>query len=321
MDKIKIRFYSDSYKTKRASHRLRGELICNALTDHGYDSKILKDWSEVDKNTIIIFLKHTLPESIVRAKMLGALTVYDVCDNKFDEDEAYIPCCMAADMISANSENMKISVKEHTGKDSIVMPDPFERPKLEAKFNPGEEIKLLWFGSQSSLAFFPLIEVWERLEKELVNYNFIMIMSKPDRLRNKMIDRQKKGQINTSINFNKIQMRDWDWELQGQYIKECDIVLMPVHTDNYRTTTKSANRVIDSLISGRFVVTSPLDSYLEFKNYTWQNDYIQGIKWAVANPKQALEKIQSGQTYTEENYSATVLSKKYIEEIKKYLEK
>jgi hypothetical protein len=60
MDKIKIRFFSDSYKPKRASHRLRGELICNALTDHGYDSKILKDWSEVDKNTIIIFLKHTL---------------------------------------------------------------------------------------------------------------------------------------------------------------------------------------------------------------------------------------------------------------------
>jgi glycosyltransferase involved in cell wall biosynthesis len=321
MDKIKIRFFSDSYKPKRASHRLRGELICNALTDHGYDSKILKDWEEVDKNTIVVFLKHTLPESINRAKLLGALTVYDLCDNKFDEDEAYIPCCMAADIISANSENMKISVKENTGKDSIVMPDPFERPKLEAKFKPGKEIKLLWFGSQSSLGLFPLVEVWERLEKELVNYNFTMIMSKPERLENKMKKRKDAGVISSWINFNKIQMHDWDWDLQGQFLKECDIVLMPVHTDNYRTITKSANRVIDSLISGRFVVTSPLDSYLEFKNYTWQDDYIQGIKWAIEHPGKALEKIQAGQAYTEENYSARVLSKKYIEEIKKHLGK
>ena len=315
MDQIKIRFYSNSYKPRRASHRLRGELISNALSECGYDSKILKDWNEVDKNTIVIFLKHTLLESIIRAKSLGAFTVYDLCDNKFDEDEVYHSCCTAADIVSANSENMKISIKKNTGKDSILMPDPFERPKLDPNFSPGKDIKLLWFGSQSSVGLFPLVEVWERLEKELVNYSFTMIMSKPDRLRNKMIDRQKKGQINTSINFNKIQICGWDWELQGQYIKECDIVLMPVNTDNCRTITKSANRVIDSLISGRFVVTSPLDSYLEFKNYTWQNDYIQGIKWAVENPKQALEKIQAGQTYTEENYSARVLSKKFIEDI------
>lgn len=315
MDQIKIRFYSDSYKPRRASHRLRGELISNALSECGYDSKILKDWNEVDKNTIIVFLKHTLPESIIRAKSLGAFTVYDLCDNKFDEDEAYHPCCAAADLVSANSENMKISIKENTGKDSIVMPDPFERPKLDPKFSPGKDIKLLWFGSQSSLGLFPLVEVWERLEKELVNYNFTMIMSKPDRLRNKMIKRKDTGIIDSCINFNKIQMHNWDWDLQGQFLKECDIVLIPVNTDNYRTITKSANRVIDSLISGRFVITSPLESYLEFKDYTWQGDYIEGIKWALANPDQVIDKIAKGQQYVEQNYSAKILSNKFIEDI------
>ena len=315
MDQIKIRFYSNSYKIKRASHRLRGELISNALSEHGYDSKILKDWNEVDKNTIVIFLKHTLPESIIRAKSLGAFTVYDLCDNKFDEEETYHLCCAAADIVSANSENMKISIKENTGKDSIVMPDPFERPKLDPKFSPGKDIKLLWFGSQSSLGLFPLVEVWERLEKELVNYNFTMIMSKPDRLRNKMIKRKDAGIIDSCINFNKIQMHDWDWDLQGQFLKECDIVLIPVNTDNYRTITKSANRVIDSLISGRFVVTSPLESYLEFKDYTWQGDYIEGIKWSLANPDQVIDKIAKGQQYVEQNYSAKILSNKFIEDI------
>ena len=315
MDQIKIRFYSNSYKIKRASHRLRGELISNALSEHGYDSKILKDWNEVDKNTIVIFLKHTLPESIIRAKSLGAFTVYDLCDNKFDEEEVYHLCCAAADIVSANSENMRISIKKNTGKDSIVMPDPFERPKLDPKFSPGKDIKLLWFGSQSSLGLFPLVEVWERLEKELVNYNFTMIMSKPDRLRNKMIKRKDAGIIDSCINFNKIQMHNWDWDLQGQFLKECDIVLIPVNTDNYRTITKSANRVIDSLISGRFVVTSPLESYLEFKDYTWQGDYIEGIKWSLANPDQVIDKIAKGQQYVEQNYSAKILSNKFIEDI------
>jgi hypothetical protein len=110
-------------------------------------------------------------------------------------------------------------------------------------------------------------------------------------------------------------METWDWDLQSKLLDECDIVLMPVQTDNPRTDTKSANRVIDSLISGRFVITTPLASYVEFSPYTWQDDYIAGIKWAVTHREEVLERIRKGQQYAEENYSAKVLSKKFIEEI------
>ena len=54
---MKIRFFSDAYKSKRASHRLRGEVTAQALAEQGYDAKILTDWSEVDSDTIVIFLK------------------------------------------------------------------------------------------------------------------------------------------------------------------------------------------------------------------------------------------------------------------------
>jgi hypothetical protein len=73
--------------------------------------------------------------------------------------------------------------------------------------------------------------------------------------------------------------------------------------------------VIDSLISGRFVITTPLASYEEFAPYTWQDDYIQGIKWAIENPDQVIDRITKGQQYVEQNYSARVLSKKFIEDI------
>ena len=314
MDGLKIRFFSDAYKGKRASHRLRGEVTARALAEQGYDSKILTDWADVDSNTIVVFLKRSQPHSIQRAKDLGATTIYDLCDNKFEEKEEYEPCCQTADLVSVNSVNMGISTKHHTGKDSIVMPDPFERPKLPPNFAPGNTVKLLWFGSQSSFKFFPFVEIWQRLEKEIGNYKYTMISAKTDRVLNKMQTRQSKGQV-TGINFDKIDMREWSWDLQGELLRDWDIVLMPVQTENPRTDTKSANRLIDSLISGKFVITTPLHSYQEFAPYTWQGDYIEGIKWAMANPDEVLKMITAGQQYVEENYSAHVLSKKFIDEV------
>jgi hypothetical protein len=114
-------------------------------------------------------------------------------------------------------------------------------------------------------------------------------------------------------------MQEWSWERQGQLLSECDIVLMPVQTDNPRTDTKSANRLIDSLMSGKFVITTALASYEEFAPYTWQDDYIEGIKWALKNPAEVQERIRLGQEYTEQNYSARVLSKKFIDEVRHQL--
>ena len=311
---MKIRFFSNAYKATRASHRLRGQVTAHALADLGYDAKILTDWNELDKDTIVIFLKGTTVSTIEQAKTTGAITVYDLCDNKFDEKEEYAPCCMMADLVSANSVQMGISAKENTGRDSTVMPDPYERPKLAPTFNPGPEIKLLWFGSQASFKFLPLVEVWQRLETEIGNYRYAMISSKTGRLLSKMTKRMNKGVV-TGVNFSRLDMHDWTWELQGQLMSDCDIVLMPVAVDNYRTDTKSANRVIDSLISGKFVITTPLASYEEFAPYTWQGDYIEGIKWARDNPSEVVKRITLGQQYVEEHYSAARLSKQFIEDI------
>ncbi len=314
MDGLKIRFFSDAFKSKRASHRLRGNVTCQALADQGYDAKILTDWSEVDADTIVVFLKRSQPHSIQRAKDLGAKTIYDLCDNKFEEKEEYEPCCQVADLVSVNSVQMGVSTKHYTGRDSIVMPDPYERPKLQPKFSPSSVLKLLWFGSQSSFKFLPMVEIWQRLEKEIGNYKYTMISAKTDRVLSKMQQRQSKG-VFSGVNFNKLDMREWSWELQGELLRDWDIVLMPVATDNPRTDTKSANRVIDSIISGKFVITTPLASYVEFAPYTWQGDYIEGIKWALANPGEVVQKIAEGQEYVEKHYSAKVLSKKFIEEV------
>ena len=101
--------------------------------------------------------------------------------------------------------------------------------------------------------------------------------------------------------------------MQGQLLADTDIVLMPVDTDHYRTETKSANRLIDGVMSGKFVITSPLDSYREFDPYTWQTDFITGIQWARENPSAVLERIKLGQDYTRKNYSPEVIAQRWLE--------
>lgn len=309
---MKIRFWSPKLKTKRASHRLRGELMASALRALGHDAEAQRGTlDDCDNRTAMIFLKGSTAEHITQAKQAGAVTFYDLCDNKFDEEPEYPACCMAADYITVNTPQMGESVLRNTARTSTVIPDPYERPRLEARFAPQKDVKLLWFGGGSSLKFFPMIEVWQRLEREIKNYHFTMITGKAERVRNKQFQRFQSG-VYRDLNFNRLSFYEWDWDLQGQLLADTDIVLMPVNIEHHRTETKSANRLIDSVISGRFVITSPLDSYQEFDAYTWQQDYIQGIHWALDNPEKVIERIQQGQAYTETNYSAQHIAQTWL---------
>lgn len=307
----KILFYSPGFKTKRASHRLRGEITANELRKLGLDAKATRSLDTVDNNTIVVFLKLTQPQEIQQAKDQGALTIYDLCDNKFDEREEFLPCCQLADIVTCNSEQMAISVKENTGRDGMVIPDPAERPLLPAKFSPDKQIKLLWFGSSASLKFVPWVDLWQQLESQIVHFRFDIITAKPDRMKNKMLSRQQSGVIK-NVDFNKIQWHEWSWELQGQLLADTDLVLIPVVTDNYRTDTKSANRLIDSLMSGKFVITTPLASYVEFEQFTWQQDMINGIQWAQNHPERVILKVSQGQEHVVKNYSPEVIAKQWL---------
>jgi hypothetical protein len=312
MATVKFRFFSGSYKTKRASHRLRGELMAAALRELGHDASASGGLLDMESGTIAIFLKLSQPEHILQAKSQGAIAVYDLCDNKFSEKPEYVPCCQAADIITVNSDAMAESVRVNTGRHSVVIPDPYERPELTPAFDPGKTIRLLWFGGGSSLKFFPMIEVWQRLEREIKDYEFTMITAKAERVKTKQLERQNRGTY-SGINFNRLRFHEWNWDLQGELLAKTDIVLMPVDTNHYRTETKSANRLIDGVMSGKFVITSPLDSYREFDPYTWQTDFITGIQWARNNPSEVLERIQLGQDYTRKNYSPKVIAQRWLE--------
>jgi hypothetical protein len=93
---------------------------------------------------------------------------------------------------------------------------------------------------------------------------------------------------------------------------ECDMILLPVDVNHYRTITKSANRIVDSLASGKFILTSRLDSYKEFADFVWSKDIIKGINWAKSNPDAVNKMVSLGQEYTKKFYSIDTISNKWL---------
>jgi hypothetical protein len=311
-----INFIAGKFSEGRASHRLRGKHIAENLYEKGYDTYYGSKIGKIKQGDITVFLKNSSPEQIIEAKKQHSITVYDLCDNKFDEDESLISCCEQADYITCNSNIMKqeISARLKTkNKVYTVIPDPYERPELPVNFNPSPIIKLLWFGSGSSLGYVPWTDVWKILESKVVYYTLDIISSKSDRFKEKTQRRILKNEAEyNGINLDKIKFHEWDWELQGKLMAECDIILMPVDVNHYRTITKSSNRIVDSLASGKFIITSRLDSYKEFTDFIWTKDIAKGINWAKSDPMAVNRMVTLGQEYTKKYYSVDSITNLWI---------
>jgi hypothetical protein len=75
--------------------------------------------------------------------------IFDVCDNHFHDHLAqhYRYGCMIADQLTCNSQVMKSIIKEETGRDAVVIPEPYESPELEPTIGPN----LFWFGNKINI--------------------------------------------------------------------------------------------------------------------------------------------------------------------------
>lgn len=306
-----IFFLTSKFSERRASHRLRGKLISEELKKRNINSTIGTNITNLQENDIAVWIKFSQLDNILESKKRKAITVFDICDNKFDEDDALLPCALEADYITCNSLTMAEEILKRTGKIATVIPDPVERPILPPKFSPEKTLKILWFGSNSSLGYVNWVEVWSFLERNIGRYKLSIVTGKAKRFEEKTRQRLKNPD-HKFVNMDKIDFIEWNWETQGEYLKDTDIVLIPIE-GNYRTITKSSTRLIDSLISGKFVITSRIQSYDEFTDFIWTKNYAKGLGWALDkhNRKHILEMITNGQQYVIENYSVEKITDKW----------
>ena len=121
-------------------------LIASARLRSLIPSKELADRVTIG-NDVIIGAKHGWDSRVVRK--LAKRFIMDVCDDHFEGllSDHYKTACEIADEVTCNSKAMQLVIKAYTGRDAIVIDDPYEDEELKPTLGEG----LCWFGHKSNL--------------------------------------------------------------------------------------------------------------------------------------------------------------------------
>lgn len=243
-----------SFGANVASSRLRAEIPQAELAKLGIEQG----------SDILVYGKHLLngvPKWVTR--------VYDVCDDHFNHPELgdyYRKHVDEADAVTCNSEEMARVISRETGRETTVIPDPYESKERPAGMGEG----VLWFGHESNA-------------KNILPYM----------------------DLNPAI----LTGNEWSREKQLDALERCAVVLLP--TDHRRA--KSANRLIESVRNGRFVVCGDLPAHDEFADLMWVGgDLREGVKWAQENRQEAIGLTKACQDQIREKYSPEVIAKQWL---------
>ena len=98
---------------------------------------------------------------------------------------------------------------------------------------------------------------------------------------------------------------DWSREKQLAALDKCAAVLIPTG----KSMAKSANRLIEAVRNGRFVIAGYLPAHEEFKDWMWIGDIREGVEWLKEYPKQAIRDVAECQRYIRNKYSPEAIGR------------
>lgn len=98
---------------------------------------------------------------------------------------------------------------------------------------------------------------------------------------------------------------EWSREKQIAALDNCAAVLIPTG----KSMAKSANRLIESVRNGRFVIAGYMPAHDEFKQWMWIGDIRDGADWLKEYPKQAVQSVAECQQYIHEHYSPEAIGR------------
>lgn len=101
---------------------------------------------------------------------------------------------------------------------------------------------------------------------------------------------------------------DWSREKQLEAIERCAAVLIPTG----KSMAKSANRMIEAVRNGRFVIAGYLPAHEEFRKWMWVGDIRDGVEWLKEYPKQAIQNVADCQQYVRETYSPGAIGRLWL---------
>ena len=195
-----------------------------------------------------------------------------------------------------------------------VIEDPFEtevaRPVRVS--STGGVLHLVWFGTLSEVNF-PLIE------RELGK----LASAFPDRpLRVELVAQLAARQpvlaagarlAGTYAHFS-LGFTAWSLSATEAAIERADFVWLPQEHQLSWGRVKSHNRLVSAIRGGRLALASPIPSYEELAPYAWVGEpLVAGLRWALANPLEAAQRVREGQRHVEQRFSPDAIGRRWAE--------
>jgi hypothetical protein len=254
-----------SFGEQLASSRLRATIP---------QQELLKMGIEKGKD-VLIYGKHFL--SVEEVSVCNRL-IFDVCDDHFNHPELgkyYRDHIAIADAVTCNSEVMQQRIKEVSGRNAIIVKEPYEHEEMCPNIGPS----LFWYGHKSNLH--TLAGLISELEYPVV------VMSNHD------------------------DCIQWTPQAFEEEIKKPCIVIIPTGEKK----AKSENRMVEAIRCGRYVCAEHLPSYKPFGEFFPLGDIPEHIERALANPQESIERIKEAQAYIRERYSPRTIAGQWMEVI------
>jgi hypothetical protein len=105
---------------------------------------------------------------------------------------------------------------------------------------------------------------------------------------------------------------EWSRDKQLKALERCAVVMIPTG----KSMAKSANRLIESVRNGRFVVAGELPAHDEFREFMWVGDIREGLEWFKAYPHKALKQVEACQQYIRDKYSPEAIGRLWFDALR-----
>jgi glycosyltransferase involved in cell wall biosynthesis len=298
-----------------ASIRYRAIIPMQGLIARGHDASVIgldRDCVEdvrrhiADADRLVFIKNYTDPvcsEKVLEEQHArGIKTWFDLTDDRFqgEASEHLRRMVQLAENVVTVSSTLRQIIVQHTGKASEIVGDPYEGPRGSPRWSPaGARLKALWFGYGWNIP--GLMQALPALSE--AGKQFPMDL--------RIVTAGVEGIERYCEKFNRnsagalsLHYASWSSAETWRSLEAADVVLIPALLDEQWTLAKSPNRIIEALWSGRFVVTHPIPSYLEFKEWAWIGaNLAEGIAWVMHNQKSIAGRIAAAQDHIAAVYS------------------
>jgi len=194
-----------------------------------------------------------------------------------------------------------------------VIEDPFESPAARApRTTASDPLRLCWFGTLGSANIDMVADSLARIAQGLRD-TAVRLEMVTHRQRRGMVQALADRLARAHPGFG-VAHTDWSLERTWAAIERCDFVILPQDHLGQAGRVKSHNRLVETIRGGRLAVASPIASYLELGAYAWVGeDLVEGLRWAMARPEEALQRVVAGQRAVEQRFSPAVIGEKWAQ--------